>query len=77
LELLEDRTVLSTLTVMNTNDSGAGSLRQAVLDANSNAAAVNTIDFAPSLAGKTIKLTSGELDITKSLNIVGSFQTII
>jgi hypothetical protein len=67
LETLEDRTVLSTLTVMNINDRGPGSLRQAILDANSN----DTINFAPALAGKTITLTTGELDITKSVNIMG------
>src|SRR5262249_18337939 len=33
LETLEDRTVLSTFTVTNTNDSGPGSLRQAISDA--------------------------------------------
>ena len=73
---MEDRTVLSTLTVMNINDSGLGSLRQAILDANSNGSTTNTINFAPALAGKTITLTSGELDITKSVNIVGSSETI-
>jgi hypothetical protein len=40
LEVLEDRTVLSTFLVTNTLDSGAGSLRQAILDAN--AAATGT-----------------------------------
>jgi hypothetical protein len=34
LEILEDRTVLSTFTVLTTSDSGPGSLRQAILDAN-------------------------------------------
>src|SRR5262249_40026365 len=34
LEALEDRTVLSTFSVVNTNDNGPGSLRQAILDAN-------------------------------------------
>src|SRR5262245_31537610 len=33
LELLESRQLLSTYIVSNTNDSGAGSLRQAILDA--------------------------------------------
>ncbi len=72
LEVMEDRTVLSTLTVMNINDSGPGSLRQAILDANSNGSTTNTINFAPALAGQTITLTSGELKITKSVNIVGT-----
>ena len=57
-----------TRTVTNANDTGAGSLRQAVLDA----MAGDTIQFASSLNGQTITLTSGELDITKSsLYIVG------
>jgi hypothetical protein len=34
LEALEDRTLPSTFTVLNLADSGVGSLRQAVLDAN-------------------------------------------
>src|SRR5947208_2449985 len=32
--ILEDRTVPSTFTVLNTNDSGPDSLRQAIIDAN-------------------------------------------
>ena len=77
LEVMEDRTVLSTLTVMNTNDSGKGSLRQAILDANRNGSTTNTITikFAPALSGKTITLTSGELDITNNVNIDGSFPS--
>ena len=34
------------------------------------------IDFAPALAGKTLTLTSGELDITKSVGIIGSSEAI-
>src|SRR5262249_53058929 len=47
LERLEDRTVPSTFTVTNTLDSGAGSLRQAILDANdsSNVGGPDTIAF--------------------------------
>ena len=37
VESLEDRCLLSTFTVLNTNDIGAGSLRQAILDANTTA----------------------------------------
>src|SRR6516165_8714141 len=65
LDRMEDRTLLSTVTVLNNHDSGPGSLRAAIAAANSG----DTIDFAPSLTGQTIKLTGGELVIAKSLNI--------
>src|SRR5262249_27759566 len=67
LELLEDRTVLSTLTVLNNLDKGAGSLRDAI----SNAKSGDTIVFASSLNGQTITLTSDQLKINKSLDIKG------
>ena len=67
-EALEDRTVLSSFTVVNNLDSGAGSLRQAVLDANS-AGGSNSISFAASV--KKITLTSGELAISNNLEIDG------
>ncbi len=53
-----------TITVTNTNDSGSGSLRQALIDANDG----DTIDFA--VTG-TIGLTSGELLVDKSITISG------
>jgi hypothetical protein len=65
LERLEERTVLSTLTVLNALDSGLGSLRDAIKAARSG----DTIDCT-GLTG-TITLTSGELEITKSLDIEG------
>ena len=37
LEVLEDRCLLSTFNVLNTDDTGPGSLRQAILDANASA----------------------------------------
>jgi hypothetical protein len=52
------------ITVTNTNDSGAGSLRQALADANNG----DTINFA--VTG-TIGLTSGELLVTRSITISG------
>ncbi len=45
-------------TVNTTNDSGAGSLRQAIIDANASTGVADTIGFAPSLAGQTITLDS-------------------
>src|SRR5213592_4795469 len=57
----------ATLTVINTNDSGAGSLRQAISDSSSG----DTISFDSSLNGQTITLASGELLIDKNLTITG------
>jgi hypothetical protein len=57
----------ATFTVTNTADSGPGSLRAAI----SAAASGDKINFAPSLNGQTITLTSGELLINKDLNIQG------
>jgi hypothetical protein len=54
----------ATTTVTNTNDSGSGSLRQALIDANDG----DTINFA--VTG-TIGLTSGELLVNKSVTISG------
>jgi CSLREA domain-containing protein len=55
----------ATYTVMNTNDSGAGSLRQAIIAANSTADS-DTIEFALSGCPCTITLTGGELTIDGS-----------
>jgi hypothetical protein len=63
LESLEKREVLSAFTVTNLADSGAGSLRAAVIASN-NTPGPNTISF-PGLTG-TINLTSGELDISNN-----------
>ena len=63
LEGLEERTVLSTLTVLNTLDKGAGSLRDTITKAKSG----DTIVFDPSLDGQTITLTSDQLTINDSL----------
>src|SRR5947209_3606122 len=68
LEALEDRAVPSTLTVLNDHDSGPGSLRQAVLDANA-APGPDTIVFAKSV--HKITLTSGELAVTDGVTVAG------
>jgi hypothetical protein len=66
LQTLECRDVPSTLTVMNNQDSGAGSLRAQIAAANPG----DTINFA-GLNGQTILLTSDQLFINKSLTIQG------
>ncbi len=67
LEELECRALPSTFTVLNTADSGPGSLRDTIAAAQSG----DTIVFDPSLNGQTITLTSGELAFNQSLNIRG------
>ncbi len=67
-EALEDRRLLSTLTVRNGLDSGPGSLRQAVLDANG---ALGTDTIVLSMTVHKIIFTSGELTITDDLSIRG------
>jgi urease beta subunit len=67
LEVLEDRWLLSTFTVLNLLDSGPDSLRAAVAAANANPGA-DTIDFATT---GTIALTTGQLNITDGLTING------
>jgi hypothetical protein len=75
LESLEDRRVLATFMVSNTNDDGLGSLRNAIAQANANdnsPAVVDVIDFSSLFSTpQTILLTSGELSITESLTISG------
>ncbi len=68
LEALEDRYVLSTLTVTSLLDDGsAGTLRAQVAAA----AAGDTIDFAPELAGRSITLSQGQVVINKDLTVQG------
>jgi hypothetical protein len=60
-------TATPTTRVTNTNDSGPGSLRQALADASNG----DIIQFDPVLNGRNIGLTSGELVIDKNLTIDG------
>jgi predicted outer membrane repeat protein len=62
----------ATITVINTNDSGAGSLRQALADTNDG----DTIDFDALVTG-TIMLTSGELLVNDSIMISGPGANIL
>jgi hypothetical protein len=67
VESLEERSLLSTLVVLNNADTGAGSLRAMLAAAEDG----DRITFASSLRGKTITLTSGQLTVTKSIDILG------
>src|SRR2546423_14056610 len=60
----------ATITVTNGNDSGPGSLRQALADANDG----DTINFDPSVG--TVTLTTAELAIDKSLTLSGAPQMV-
>jgi hypothetical protein len=66
---------MATITVTNLYDSGDGSLRSAIAIAN--ASSDDTIDFAANLAGGTLTLTSGELDITSNITIDGDSSSDI
>src|SRR5437588_7437908 len=57
----------TTITVTNINDSGPGSLRDAIAAASDG----DMIQFDPALKGQTITLTSGELFINNNLTITG------
>jgi hypothetical protein len=75
LEVMEDRTLLSTFTVTNTADSGPGSLRQAILDSNAATGATNTVDFAIAGPGVQVIAPGSPLPaITQAVLIDGSSQ---
>ncbi|MEP6809672.1 MAG: choice-of-anchor Q domain-containing protein, partial [Chthoniobacterales bacterium] len=58
-------------TVFSTSDAGAGSLRQAITNANASGPALRDIVFANNLSGTTINLLTALPDITTSLTING------
>ncbi len=68
VESLESRTLLTAYTVTNLNDSGAGSLRDAISLANADSGA-DEITFATS---GTIALATGTMVVTDSLTITGN-----
>jgi hypothetical protein len=81
LEVLEERSLLSTFTVTDLGDTGQGSgqegdLRYCITQANTNAEHINQIVFQPGLAG-TIRLTQGPLAITKELVLDGPGQDLL
>src|SRR5262249_30405413 len=63
----------ATFLINTTADSGAGSLRQAILDSNANAGA-DTIDFSIGSGAQTIALLSGLPAITESVAIDATTQ---
>jgi hypothetical protein len=67
VECLELRDLPSTITVINPLDSGPGSLR----DALARTADGDLINFSDRLTGQPIRLTSGELAVTRSVDIEG------
>src|SRR5436309_3227251 len=69
LDPLEPRVLLSTYTVTNLNDSGAGSLGDALQRANANVGA-DTINFRTGLSG-TIALGGTQLEVSDDLIIEG------
>ncbi len=73
-KMFEPRVAAATFTVTNTNDSGAGSLRQAIIDANA-AAGLDSIAFAISGSGvRTILPASPLPPITSPVVIDGYTQ---
>jgi hypothetical protein len=74
IEPLEARALLATFTVSNTNDSDAGSLRQAILDANANPGA-DRIVFEIGSGLQTISPASELPAITDPVDIDGSTQS--
>jgi parallel beta-helix repeat protein len=74
LEVLEDRRLLSVFLVTNTNNAGAGSLRQAILDANVNPGP-DTIEFDIEPGGdQSIALTSPLPTLADPVFIDGTSQ---
>ncbi len=57
-----------TVTVQNTADSGAGSLRKAL----GTVCVGGTVNFSDTLAGQTITLLSGPLTLGKNVTVDGS-----
>src|SRR5262245_56736721 len=70
---LEIRWLPSTFSVINTNDSGAGSLRQAILDSDGTTGP-NTIDFNIGSGAQTMSLLSALPSLTVPVTIDGTSQ---
>jgi hypothetical protein len=70
VELLEGRIVPAVFSVSNLAESGPGSIRQAIIDANNNPGQ-DTIQITPGLTGSVI-LTSGPMTIIDAVDISGT-----
>jgi hypothetical protein len=74
-EVLEVRQLLSAVTVVNTNDAGAGSLRAAITQVNADPQpGVDTINFAIGTGAQSIALQSALPNLTHSVVIDGTSQ---
>src|SRR4029434_5986681 len=73
IEFLEPRIAPATFLVTSLADAGSGSLRDAIADANDSSGA-DIIVFRKGLTG-SIKLATGEIDITDTLAIKGPGAT--
>lgn len=72
---LEQRALLATFSVTNTNDAGSGSLRQAIEDSNATPTEDDLINFAiPGAGARTINLQSALPAITDTVTIDGWTQ---
>lgn len=74
MEQLEDRVLLTNFVVTNTNDAGAGSLREAIDNANLNAGP-DGVFFSQALIGQTIQLASSLPTITDEITIRGPVES--
>ncbi|MEM7312390.1 MAG: choice-of-anchor Q domain-containing protein, partial [Planctomycetota bacterium] len=75
VEGLENRRMLATFMVTNTNDSGDGSLRSAIQLSNTTPG-LDTIQFDAALSDETINLTSGQIQITQVVKIDGQDRNV-
>ena len=67
LEALETRQLLSTYAVTNTNDSGAGSLRQAIINANGDSSPDNIVFDIPASTAPNLDVPVGALLMERRL----------
>jgi uncharacterized repeat protein (TIGR01451 family) len=75
VEVFEERVLMSTLSVLNVNDSGSDSLRQAILDSNASVGVADTINFDIPISGAhTIAPLSALPTITDPVTIDGTTQ---